>query len=76
LLTAAKKRLFIVQINGADSGVSGGGSGKRSFRRSIRARLTWELFCGKHEELGFDGPSVFKAMPSPAMARSILVPTM
>ena len=75
LLTAAKKRLFIVQINGADSGVSGG-QWKRLIQTLDKGTFDVGAVLRKLKELGFDGPIGFQGYGIAGDARSILAPTM
>ena len=75
LLTAAKKRLFIVQINGADSGVSGG-QWKRLIQTLDKGTFDVGAVLRKLKELGFDGPIGFQGYAIAGDARSILAPTM
>ena len=75
LLTAAKKRLFIVQISGADSGVSGG-QWKRLIQTLDKGTFDVGAVLRKLKELGFDGPIGFQGYAIAGDARSILTPTM
>jgi sugar phosphate isomerase/epimerase len=75
LLAAAKKRLFIVQINGADSGVSGG-QWKQLIRTLDKGTFDVGSVLRKLKELGFDGPIGFQGYAITGDARSILAPTM
>ncbi len=75
LLGAAKKRLIIVQINGADSGVSGG-QWKRLIQTLDKGTFDMAALLRKLKELGFAGPIGFQGYGIPGDARSILAPTM
>ena len=75
LLTAAKKRLFIVQVSGADSGVSGG-QWKRLIQTLDKGTFDVGAVLRKLKELGFEGPIGFQGYAIPGDARSILAPTM
>ena len=75
LLTAAKKRLIIVQINGADSGVSGG-QWNRLIQTLGKGTFDVGAVLRKLKELGFDGPIGFQGYAISGDARSILTPTM
>jgi sugar phosphate isomerase/epimerase len=75
LLTAARKRLLIVQINGADSGVSGG-QWKRLIQTLDKGTYDWGIVMKTLREIGFAGPVGFQGYGISADARSILVPTM
>lgn len=75
LLTAAKKRLMIVQINGADAGVSGG-QWKRVIQTLDKGTFDVRIVLRKLQELGFDGPIGFQGFAIAGDARSILAPTM
>jgi sugar phosphate isomerase/epimerase len=75
LLTAARKRLMIVQINGADSGVSGG-QWTRLIRTLDKGTFDVGALLRKLQELGFHGPIGFQGFGIAGDARSILTPTM
>ena len=75
LLTAAKRRLIIVQISGADAGVSGG-QWKRLIQTLDKGTFDVGAVLRKLKELGFDGPIGFQGYAIAGDARSILAPTM
>jgi sugar phosphate isomerase/epimerase len=75
LLTAAKRRLFIVQINGADAGVSGG-QWNRLIQTLDKGTFDVAVLLRKLKELGFAGPIGFQGYGIAGDARSILAPTM
>ncbi len=75
LLAAAKRRLLIVQINGADSGVSGG-QWKRLIQTLDKGTFDVGAVLRKLKELGFGGPIGFQGFGIAGDARSILAPTM
>jgi sugar phosphate isomerase/epimerase len=75
LLTAAKRRLIIVQINGADSGVSGG-QWNRLIQTLDKGTFDVAALLQKLKELGFAGPIGFQGYGIAGDARSILAPTM
>jgi sugar phosphate isomerase/epimerase len=74
LLDAAKKRLFIVQINGADSGLQGG-QWNRLIQTLDKGTFDMGTVLRKLRELGFDGPIGFQGYGITRDARSILTPT-
>jgi sugar phosphate isomerase/epimerase len=75
LLTAAKRRLIIVQISGADSGVSGG-QWNRLIQTLDKGTFDVSALLRKLKELGFTGPVGFQGYGIAGDAHSILTPTM
>ncbi len=75
LLAAAKRRLLIVQICGADAGVSGG-QWNRLIQTLDKGTFDVGALLRRLKELGFDGPIGFQGYAIPGDARSILAPTM
>ena len=75
LLQRASPRLFIVTINGADSGVTGG-NWARLIQTLDKGTYDVSLVLKKLAEIGFAGPVAFQGYGIKGDARSILAPTM
>ena len=75
LLAAARKRLFIVQVSGADTGV-GGGQWNRLIQTLDKGTFDMGALLRTLKELDFHGPIGFQGYAIAGDARSILVPTM
>jgi sugar phosphate isomerase/epimerase len=75
LLEQAKPRLFIVTLNGADSGVTGG-KWDRLIRPLDEGTYDNRALLAKLKSIGYGGPVAFQGYGIKSDARAILEPTM